>query len=216
MLCCYAVHLFIYFFTWLTHQSERLVLEVRDHVQFIFLSPPSRGVLGALSESHNIIPMNEWWNFTLNSDDQMQGNLKVHGTQEKNNEADYLMSMRKSIIFLLNKKKEKQRFIHFQVKIFHSFHLWFVLQGETNSKAVLCSVLGWCACCCFLGAVSAVDLNWIISFPCLELSWPWPGAVISFFHYAHPSSDKGQAPYCFQLKMFSSYFWSQLNIYLEI
>ena len=53
----------------------------------------------------------------------MQENLKVRCTQEKNNEADYLTSMRKSIIFLLNKKKEKQRFIHFQFKIFHSFRL---------------------------------------------------------------------------------------------
>lgn len=150
----------------------------------------------------NIIPMNEWSNFTLNSDDQMQRNLKAHGTQEKNNEADYLMSMRKSIIFLLNKKKEKQRFTHFQVKIFHSFHLWFVLQGETNSKAVLCSVLGWCACCCFLRAVSAVDLNWIISFPCLEPSWPWPGAVISFFTTRIPAWTKVRLLTASNLKCF--------------
>ena len=51
----------------------------------------------------------------------MQGNLKVHCTQEKNNEADYSTSMKKSIIFLLNKKKENKDSFIFKSKYFTPF-----------------------------------------------------------------------------------------------
>lgn len=51
----------------------------------------------------------------------MQENLKVHCTQEKNNEADYSMSMRKSIIFPLNKRKKNKDSFIFKSKYFTPF-----------------------------------------------------------------------------------------------
>lgn len=47
----------------------------------------------------NVVQVNEWLHLIWKSGDIMQDNLKVHFTQE-NNEADYLVNMRKPAVFL--------------------------------------------------------------------------------------------------------------------
>lgn len=77
----------------------------------------------------NVVRVNEWLNFIWKSDDIMQDNLKVHFTQE-NNEADYLVNMRKPTIFLKKKKETKPKINSFLGQMFHSFSFTLVYASE--------------------------------------------------------------------------------------
>lgn len=138
----------------------------------------------------NIVQMNEWSDFTWKHDNRIQDNLKVYFTQEKKNDTDYLVNMRKPIIFILKRKKANS--LWGQNSSFLLPSSGFGFRDKTKAKAVFLTLSVW-----FLRAMSVVERNPTISYPplpvhCLEpLTLTW-GCYLPY--RLHPSLDKGQAP----------------------